>query len=156
MYLHNSYDNEIFNTYKSNYWEGLFVKVMNKNSYVYLGNIYRPPIENSRNEIIPTFTLTIKHKLIHTEFLENMLAFHQYPTLTLPTRITQYRATLIDNIFSNNGNLDSQLSGIIVSDISDHFPCVYSFTKSNKFKTPQILLNTGNLLKKTFIILKKN
>ena len=35
IYLHNSYDFEIFNTYKSNYWEGLFVKVMNKNSYVY-------------------------------------------------------------------------------------------------------------------------
>ena len=124
---------------------------MNKNSYVYLGNIYRPPIENSRNEIIQTFIdelsqilttlnntkspiiilgdfnidlLTIKQKLIHTEFLENMLAFHLYPTLTFPTRITQYSATLIDNIFSNNGNLDSQLSGIIVSDISDHFPCL--------------------------------
>ena len=45
------------------------------------------------------------------------------PVLTLLTRITDCSATLIDNIFTDTlTSLNS--SGIIISEISDHFPCL--------------------------------
>ena len=44
-----------------------------------------------------------------------------------PSRITEYSATLIDNIFSNN--LYERISnGLLINDISDHLP-VFSITK---------------------------
>ena len=48
-----------------------------------------------------------------------------YPLVSLPTRITDTTATLIDNIFTNN--VDCQIaSGLVMADISDHLP-VYAF-----------------------------
>ena len=45
------------------------------------------------------------------------------PSITKPTRITRTTATLIDNIFSTSsaGTLGDR-SGILVTDISDHYP----------------------------------
>ena len=42
------------------------------------------------------------------------------PTITKPTRITEYSATFIDNIFVSG--TPTVKSGVIVTDISDHFP----------------------------------
>ena len=47
---------------------------------------------------------------------------HGLPLITLPTRISEYSATLIDNIFSNGSSPQSQSAGILLSNISDHFP----------------------------------
>ena len=45
--------------------------------------------------------------------------------MSLPTRITDTTATLIDNIFTNN--VDCQIaSGLVMADISDHLP-IYVF-----------------------------
>ena len=45
--------------------------------------------------------------------------------MSLPTRITNTTATLIDNIFTNN--VDCQVaSGLVMVDISNHLP-VYAF-----------------------------
>ena len=46
----------------------------------------------------------------------------------IQTRITESSATLIDNLFSS---LSSQNSGVIISDISDHFPVCSKFDVSN-------------------------
>ena len=42
------------------------------------------------------------------------------PIITKPSRITNQTATLIDNIFINQPN--EFVSGILISDISDHLP----------------------------------
>ena len=44
-----------------------------------------------------------------------------------PSRITEYSATLIDNIFSNNFN-EKISNGLLINDISDHLP-VFNVTK---------------------------
>ena len=52
------------------------------------------------------------------------LTYGLVPLITKPTRITAHSATLIDNIFTNNTNVLSK-NGLIISDLSDHFP-IYS------------------------------
>jgi len=53
------------------------------------------------------------------DFLSDILASGLLPSVTIPTRVTEKSATLIDNIFSS---LTFQNSFVIVSDISDHLP----------------------------------
>ena len=52
------------------------------------------------------------------------------PTITRPTRITSESATLIDNIYVSGNRLEYLRSGILVADISDHFP-IFVFTGNN-------------------------
>ena len=54
--------------------------------------------------------------------------------MTLPTRITEGSDTLIDQIFTNNDKKDFHLSGIILSNISDHFPYFYCINTLNEYK----------------------
>ncbi len=44
------------------------------------------------------------------------------PCITRPTRVTNSSATLIDNIYVTAGFSKEAFSGILLSDISDHFP----------------------------------
>ena len=53
----------------------------------------------------------------HT-FFNNLIAAGHFPRISLPTRITNHSATLLDNIFTNE--LGSHESGILVNNISDH------------------------------------
>ena len=73
-------------------------------------------------------------------------------TLTLPTHISDSSATLIDNIFSNTTNKMLHFSGIIITDISDHFPCFYQLKISRDYVKPDKYMfyrkyNEGNLNK---------
>ena len=160
IYLHKNYNSyEIINIGRSESFEGLFVRIkdtFNKNN-ICIANIYRPPRDNYTNENIQLFIdefmpvlsnlsklndkiivagdfnidlLKIGDRWIFRDYLENFLSFDLLPTLTLPTRITDHSATLIDNIFSNNNNEKTYSSGIIVTNISDHFPTFYSFDNS--------------------------
>ena len=55
------------------------------------------------------------------DFLNNLYSNYFYPIITVPTRVTEKSATLIDNILTNSG--DKVLSsGTLCVDISDHFP----------------------------------
>ena len=57
------------------------------------------------------------------EFVDLMYCNEFLPLISRPTRITATSATLIDNIFTNNHeDLNCSLNGILVADISDHFP----------------------------------
>lgn len=59
------------------------------------------------------------------EFLDILFSSSCIPLINKPTRVTQNSATLIDNIFSNI--LPPPNSGILVTDVSDHFPIFTSF-----------------------------
>jgi len=69
-----------------------------------------------------------------TSFIQLMYSHLLYPTILRPTRVTHKSATLIDNIFTNVPNLE--FSAQIISDISDHFPILSSFSVSTSYKTP--------------------
>ena len=57
------------------------------------------------------------------QFLENILSNSFIPQITLPTRIKEKTATLIDIIITNSYKHNSNcLSGNITTYISDHFP----------------------------------
>ena len=60
----------------------------------------------------------------YAEYLDVMLCNGLFPKITLPTRVAERSATLIDNIFRSVSNSSkSCTSDIIFSDISDHLPC---------------------------------
>jgi len=58
-------------------------------------------------------------------FLDLLISTGFLPSITLPTRITQNSATLIDNIFTNQTNRE-HFAKIIIDDFSDHLPTLYS------------------------------
>ena len=121
-----------------------------------LGVIYRPPgtdlnIARKRLESILD-NIKVDQKLVyllgdynanfinsdkHTptqELLDMFYSFILLPFITKPTRVTINTATLIDNIFSNDiSNIENIFSGLLYSDVSDHFPIFYiDNTKKHK------------------------
>ena len=62
------------------------------------------------------------------DFIESMISKGYLPLITKSTRVTTYSATLIDHIYSNatSQNYDS---GIIISDVADHFGTLYASRK---------------------------
>ena len=64
------------------------------------------------------------------EFVDVLYCNEFLPLISRPTRITSKSATLIDNIFINNHeDLNCSLNGILMADISDHFP-VFHISRS--------------------------
>ena len=59
------------------------------------------------------------------EFTEINFEHSFFPHINKPTRITNSTATLIDNIFTNIPDTSDSNSGILLWDISDHFPIFY-------------------------------
>ena len=68
--------------------------------------------------------------------MENVLSIGMLPQLTLPTRLAEHSASLIDNIFTNcTDNNIVKFSGTLVSDSSDHLPsffCMNNILKQTK------------------------
>ena len=60
-------------------------------------------------------------------FMNMMLENSSFPCITRPTRVTKSTATLIDNIFVSSKLQNKFQNGIIVHDISDHFPSIIVF-----------------------------
>ena len=71
--------------------------------------------------------LQYEHHFPTRKFLEFLIDSEQLPCITRPTRLTHHSATLIDNVIVLNGLYPTQHSGIIISDISDHLPCLTVF-----------------------------
>ena len=65
-----------------------------------------------------------KHTLTN-EYYNLLTAASFKPLITKPTRITETSETLIDHIWTNNlSNTSANKSHIILTDISDHLPCI--------------------------------
>ena len=60
-----------------------------------------------------------------SDFMEIFTAYGFFPMISLPTRLTDTTATLIDNIWTNNVAAESG-SGLVTVRISDHLP-VFAF-----------------------------
>ena len=123
------------------------VKLINK---ITIANIYRPPRDNYSDASIDKFLKPMKDiilKLVkenstllsggdyNINLLElNREKFQEYfdifvsnglfPQITLPTRFSKKKATLIDQIYCRFSKYTSNhKSGIIMTKISDHLPC---------------------------------
>ena len=124
--------------------ESVFVEIIcpyGKN--IIVGCLYRPPdaplndfnrsvedilsaisFENKLSYIMGDFNINIFNSHSHqptNEFINLMTSNSLYPLISKPTRITSSAATLIDNIFTNNLELNMN-SGILYADLSDHLP----------------------------------
>ena len=146
IYVNNKYDYVIRSDLSNNTpeYESLYVELTSKNKKsVVLGCIYRAPNTdldkffeklNNTLEIITKsdkelylmgdFNINLLNTNSHdksNEFVDLMFSHNLYPLITKPTRISSTTATLIDNIFCNS--IDRTInSGVIIADISDHFP----------------------------------
>ena len=127
-------------------FESLFVEVDRQHAKsTIIGIIYRPNSAPMADIDIFTKTLTDIMDIINTEnklsvimgdmnidilqcqchiktndYLDNLFSNGFIPEITKPTRITSHSATLIDHIYTNKADLTFS-SGIILTDISDHF-----------------------------------
>jgi exonuclease III len=68
-----------------------------------------------------------------SEFTDINFSQSLFPVINKPTRITNSSATLIDNIFSSINFTTNSQSGILMWDISDHFPVF--LIKNNEITT---------------------
>ena len=143
--------------------QNLFIEIIiEKSKIIIIGTIYRPPInrfnkfENNLKTILTKLDKCNKPCYIMGDFNIDLLKynycnfstdfFNQFsssgytPLITKPTRITKSTATLIDNIFANNLIKMEHFNGLLLNDISDHFP-IFTITEhelQNCPKTPKI------------------
>ena len=83
-----------------------------------------------------------------TDFLDICYKTDILPTITRPTRVTKSTGTLIDNIYISNKLHINFESGILISDISDHFPCI-TLIRGKKFaKRDTLKLKTRSMTDK--------
>ena len=132
-----------FTTCDTNY-ECLFIEIISPlMSNIIIGVVYRPPAGDTREfinfmettlsriqyeqketYIMGDFNLDITESVAHTdavEFLDLMHTSSLFPLIDKPTRVTPNSSTLLDNIFSN-GLSGTLKSGVLVTDVSDHYP----------------------------------
>ena len=64
------------------------------------------------------------------EFVNNALGHSFIPVITRPTRLSFTSATIIDHIYTNDVTSKSK-SGIIITDVADHFGTFYMIIKDN-------------------------
>ena len=62
------------------------------------------------------------------DFIESLFSIGMFPQINRPSRITEYSATLIDNIFTND-IASYKVNGLLISDVSDHLP-IFSIIKN--------------------------
>ena len=141
-------------------WENLFLKIthrtQNTKKYI-IGNVYRVPnetvydlqifndefvdaLEILQSKRLQTYLcgdynidlLKIFQKNQYNIFFKNLNTAGFQPKISLPTRLTDHSATLIDNIFCNR--IDNNESGIIINHISDH-QMVYTYSTEKVYAT---------------------
>ena len=147
-YVHNCYTYEdIIISIQSNIWEGQFLKLHSNDNgkNLFVSNIYRPP-NTLTNELLKTFMKElgtiildlnrpnsivillgdfninlwkIDDTLAIKDYSNDILSLWLFPTITLPTRIANNSATLINNLFANY-SADEHSSGILITNLSDH------------------------------------
>ena len=86
------------------------------------------------------------------DFLSLMMSNDLYPTVSIPTRITDHSETLIDNVFVSSAILSKAYCSVVISPASDHLPVVLHLNSevkkhNRKNKIPMRELKPVNLKK---------
>ena len=149
-------------------FETVVIELKTSGDSIMLCSMYRPPNSNVKEFVknyqrfLGKFTPKQMQRLIigldhnlnllkhdqHTathDFIEVNLEKDLMPTTTKPTRITRSTATLIDNIIIGSTLQANYDSNIIISDLSDHFPCFLSIGNQNLFKKKPKIITTRAL-----------
>ncbi len=149
-------------------FESLIIEATFSNSNVIVAELYRVPNTSESlsldrfDQVVSNLSLTNKSVILATDqnfdylkveqhqhtsdLLNNFFAAGMFPTITQATRITPTTSTLIDNIYVNFQNkLETIRSGIICSDISDHFPIFMFYGRKGKLKKEPITFTSRHM-----------
>ena len=161
IYLHDDFTfNHLNLSGNSEIWDGQFIEIsLDCGRRIVIGNVYRPPRPTVENYVVFTEEISdILHRLRNYKdviltgdfnidllkfrenshvnaFLEILVSNGYVPKITLPTRLSQRRGTLIDNVFIKiSTDYSFATSGILLNQISDHLPCfvILDYLKFNK------------------------
>ena len=152
--------------FQENVVESLFIEVMlhkktliigvvycpkgiNNESYNLLTNIFQTLSNNKDCVIMGDFNCNTFNKYDPSthDFLSLTTSNSFHPLNYLPTRVNEKSASTLDIIFTNITNM-SCLPGIIIDDISDHFPIFAIFNKPSPDKITETL--SQDLYKRNF------
>ena len=132
-------------------WDGLFIEIHGKalgRKHIIVGNIYRPPrdvlqhYQTFTSELASIITVLSKSKcevvlsgdynidLLKlndntkiSDFFDTITSLTFYPIITLPTRFSDRRCTLVDNFICKfSPAIMNSTTGILTNNISDHQP----------------------------------
>ena len=160
-------------SFSDSYNHCLATEVNINNKVTIFLNVYRSP--HNLNELFPELFNNIIEKLKSStcfilgdtnynllnlkyhnpteEYHNNLIAASFKPLIWKPTRVTEHSSTLIDHIWTNDLRHTSIMkSSIIVTDITDHLPCITVLTNPElnlsgyKYVTHRII-NDENMLK---------
>ena len=130
--------------------EMLFIELTSTRQNIILGGVYRPPsykvqdFNTTLNQYLTNCTKNNKlcylvgdfninlfdygQHLHTTNFVDNIFSFGMVPLIKRATRVSEYKHSLIDNIFTNDLEAlyhTNSNSYIITSDLSDHYPIIF-------------------------------
>ena len=189
MYIRNDIEYSILNINgRNDIWDALFIEISinmeDKERKIIIGNIYRPPRNNVDNykvfindldQLLTSFSnskdvvlvgdynidlLKINENSHIKDYFDTIISNSFIPKITMPTRVTETSATLIDNCFIKTNNFFTETkAGIIYNKISDHYPYFIKLTlKNNIFSrkkqikcytnSPQAMINFKNEISK--------
>ena len=160
IYLHCEYSYKpIFSQVTSVHWEGQAIEISSESLHrnIKLCNVYRPPRHNNNNKSIQDFLsefapvvstlnckstdgiflgdfninlLEINEREEYNNFFELMVGNGYFPHISLPTRFSRRKCSLLDNIFiKSKRSFKNANSGIFFSPISDHLACLAAIPK---------------------------
>ena len=145
------------------------IKHGNMKNSIIVGNIYKPPKENNNCDNVKNFVsglepissdlnntnfevlicgdyninlLKINSEPHFSYFFDTMLTHSFFPEIAFPTRVNDSSgATLIDNIFCKLSSITLQTkAGIMLTDISDHYPYFILVNVCQKANKPPSLV----------------
>ena len=167
IYIKKQYDVKEREDLHSNSTESILVEIQqpfSNGKNVIIGSIYRPPSFSNRiffecfEKLLGTLENEKKMVILGGDFnynlldindqpsfmFNNLLASYGYsPTISKPTRVQKEKCSLLDNFYINHLSY-YYTSGVIIDDLSDHFPVFLSLS----FKTPKKQLKPA--MKKVF------
>ncbi|KAJ8028175.1 hypothetical protein HOLleu_30342 [Holothuria leucospilota] len=148
--------------------ESLFIEISDPSvkDKVIIGIIYRTPdgavndfishfndvlntirSQNCHAYIMGDFNIGMLNSVSSTSFLNTLMSHGFEPTTNKPKMVSGTSATLIDNIFTNiNG---SMMSGIFVTELSDHFPVFLKIIKEECYQNGSITFRNYTSVTKT-------
>ncbi len=128
-------------TFSDNYNHCLATEIQIESKNITLLNIYRSP-DYQNNSFLEQFEKVIdksKNRICYIlgdanynllnldkhDYFNLLTAASFKPLITKPTRVTDTNQSLIDHIWTNDLRNDNKTnSNIIITDITDHFPCI--------------------------------
>ena len=178
-------EDNFFKPSQSKLWEAqsLIVSEGGLKQNIRINNVYRPPRMNNSNYSIETFVSEIEpyiEKCTHEpcdqiftgdfnidlkqinsrekiqDYFDKFVSAGFLPKITMPTRFSKKNCTIIDQIFCNYKDLTIENeSGILVTEISDHLPCITSFSLPKSTKNTKFIKFTDKSEKNTNLFLKE-